>query len=272
MEPAWGQHDETWEELLRRQSGAASRQQALEHEWTPGRIDAKTRSGRWQRPHPGVFVTFTGPLPWSTKVWAGLLHAGPDAVASHRTAARLASLLDVDPTPIELLVPWGHRVTPRAHLVDLAASAQDAVGWLTRACQRRATTPQRLLDVAAGRRRLRYRRLVVDVLSVVSTGVASPLELRYVRDVERRHGLPSSVRGQRVVAAGRHWYADVRYAPLPRSSRAGGSAVASDGPTVARRRPGQRRRAVRGRRPALQLEVGGRRRLWHGGTGGSGAR
>lgn len=241
MQPPGGPHGEAWTELLRLQRGAVSRQQALEHGWTPGRIDVQTRSGRWQRLHPGVFVTFTGPLPWTTQVWAGLLHAGSDAVASHRTAARLASLVDEDPAPIEVLVPWGHGVTPRPglvvrssrfldvrrhpartppqtrvedtvlDLVDRSASPGDAVGWLTRACQRRATTPARVLEAATQRGRLRYRQLMVDVLADVDSGLASPWELRYVCDVERRHGLPASRRGQEVVSAGRRWYADVRY-------------------------------------------------------------
>jgi hypothetical protein len=43
-------------------------------------------------------------------------------------------------------------------------------------------------------------------------GVASPLERRYARDVERAHGLPRSIRGGVVVVAGTRRYRDVRYA------------------------------------------------------------
>jgi hypothetical protein len=89
----------------------------------------------------------------------------------------------------------------------------DAIGWLTRACQRGATTPAKLVEAAARRSRLRHRRLVLDVLADVRSGRVSPLEVHYRRNVEIPHDLPSSRAGQALRLGGRRWYADVRYEP-----------------------------------------------------------
>jgi len=96
-------------------------------------------------------------------------------------------------------------------LVEQCDAEDDVVGWLTRACQRRLTTPRRLRRAVARRSRLRHRRLVHEVLDEVADGVASPLERRYARDVERAHGLPRSTRNDPVVAGGIRRYRDVRY-------------------------------------------------------------
>jgi hypothetical protein len=96
-------------------------------------------------------------------------------------------------------------------LVQTCDAEVDVVGWLTRACQRRLTTPERLREVAAGRRRVRHRLLVGQVLADVRAGVASPLERAYHRGVERAHGLPAATRNEATVVDGRRWFHDVRY-------------------------------------------------------------
>jgi Protein of unknown function (DUF559) len=58
--------------------------------------------------------------------------------------------------------------------------------------QRRLTTASRLRHRLAGRRGHRWRRLLNEVLTDVSTGVRSALERRWLHDVERAHGLPRS--------------------------------------------------------------------------------
>jgi hypothetical protein len=68
-----------WAALLLDQDGVVSRRQALSLGWTTDQIQRHRRSGRWVRLHPGISFTFTGPVPWSSTVWAALLHAGPDA-------------------------------------------------------------------------------------------------------------------------------------------------------------------------------------------------
>jgi hypothetical protein len=214
----------SWRELLAAQDAVVTRAQAIAAGWTDGQVTRHLLSGRWRRLHHGVFVTHTGPVSWRADVWAGLLHAGPGAVASHRTAARLQGLVDEDPSDVELLVPWGHRVRERPGIVvrssralderrhpsrslpqtrvehtvlDLTHGAirdDDVVGWVLTACQRRATTPDRLAAALQARPRQRHRGLLLDVLVEAKDGIASALESHYHGDVELPHGLPRARR------------------------------------------------------------------------------
>ena len=60
--------------------------------------------------------------------------------------------------------------------------------------QRRLTTPAQLVKTLHRRGRMPHRRLLVDLLTDVATGAHSSLEIRYLRDVERAHGLPTGSR------------------------------------------------------------------------------
>jgi very-short-patch-repair endonuclease len=229
------------DDLVRRQDGAVSRQQLLAAGADRGRIDHRLRRGDWCRQHPGVYLTYTGRPSFGSRAWAAVLYAGPDSMASHRTAARLQGLLDEDPATVEVSVPSEHRLRPRrglrAHrrrnhrallhpartlpqtrvedtVLDLASAADrtdDVVGWLTRGCQRRLTTPGRLLHNLERRRQARHRSLIHEVIQDVTDGVASPLERRYARDVERAHRLPAGRRNGLHLLRGTRWYSDVRY-------------------------------------------------------------
>jgi hypothetical protein len=81
-------------------------------------------------------------------------------------------------------------------VLDLA-EARDAgqvVALITTAVQRRLTTVKRIsrdLD-----QRARHRELLRDLLADVDAGAESPIELRYLREVERAHGLPKGQRQQ----------------------------------------------------------------------------
>ena len=77
-----------------------------------------------------------------------------------------------------------------------------ALDLVLRATQRRLTTVDRLRGALAQRPRHRWRRLLVEVLTDAANGVASPLERHYLRDVERRHRLPSGARNAREQAPG----------------------------------------------------------------------
>jgi len=208
---------------------------------TDERLEGHIAASRWQRPYPGVYVTFSGPLPHTTRIWAALLYAGKGAAASHETAGWLAGLLDEPPPLVHVTVPANRRVVEqpglRIHysnrlsdsthparrpaqtwaedtvldLVEAASRVDDVVGLLTRACQRRLTTAARLRCSAGRRRKLRWRSLVNDVLSDIVAGVHSALERRFFRDVERAHGLPRGERNQPEGEPGRRRYRDVRY-------------------------------------------------------------
>lgn len=231
-----------WRQLLDAQAGVVHRRQAIDNGWTADEIRQQVRRGTWRTIYPGVYATFTGPPVFAARVWAALLHAGPPAMASHRTAARLQGLSDEEPGLIQISVPNGHRATrqpglivhhPRAwqvrrrpgasiaqtriedtvlDLVGATTDPDEVLHWVLRACQRRLTTPSRLRAAAGQRRRLRHRRLFGELVAEVSGGVASPLERRYRTNVEIAHGLPRAERGQAWIGPdGIRRYFDARY-------------------------------------------------------------
>ena len=80
----------------------------------------------------------------------------------------------------------------------------DAVVGLLCDAVRAGVAPETLLRRAERRTRLAGRRLLVEMLGQVQDGIESPLEHRYARDVERRHGLPRAV-AQRWERVGGRW-------------------------------------------------------------------
>ncbi len=228
-------------ELLDVQQGVLTRGQAISAGLSRHAIAARVETGRWQRLYRGVFVTFSGPIPRTSQLWGAVLRVGDDAVLSHHTAAELWGLSDAPSASIHVTVPrqagpliipglvlhysaripvarHPARLPPQAKLeetvLDLAGistSAEDAVAWPIKACQRRLTTPARIAGALEGRTRMRWRGDVADAIAVHRIGVHSPLELRYFRDVERRHGLPRGDRQVLVARGAAKQYLDVRY-------------------------------------------------------------
>jgi Transcriptional regulator, AbiEi antitoxin len=228
-------------DCLERQQGVLTREQAIDGGLSRHAIAARVESGRWQRLHRGVFVTFSGPVPRSSLLWGAVLRAGEDAVLSHATAAEIWKLSDQPSASIHVSVPkqagsliipglvlhYSSRLPGARHparlppqttleetvldLADVSRTAEDAVAWAIKACQRRLSTPDRITAALASRNRVRWRRDLTDAVAEVRTGVHSPLELRYLRDVERRHGLPRGDRQAVTIRRGARQYADVRY-------------------------------------------------------------
>ena len=96
-------------------------------------------------------------------------------------------------------------------LTQAAPTFDDAFGWLSRACAERLTTPQRLRHAMAAHKKLRWRADLAAALAEVRDGAHSVLEHRYIRDVERPHGLPTARRQAKAVRAGRTEYRDNLY-------------------------------------------------------------
>lgn len=193
--------------------------------------------GRWQRLAPGLFATHTGTVGWDGLAWGGTLLGGTGARLGRTAAAFAGGLVDEAPDPVEVLVPhgsaarsrlsWrfvherpgarGDRTTgspPRTLVPDTVldlcdgAPARQVEDWVTRAVQRRLTSPEHLRRALGRRSRHSQRLLLGELLQEVAEGAESPLELRYLRDVERRHGLPPGERQQRTGTPGRR---DVLY-------------------------------------------------------------
>lgn len=96
-------------------------------------------------------------------------------------------------------------------LVQISATFDEAFGWVCRAVGRRLTTPARLRAALQARPRQRWRTDLLAVLADVGDGAQSNLELRYVRHVERAHGLPAAQRQMKIVTGNRTRYVDNFY-------------------------------------------------------------
>jgi very-short-patch-repair endonuclease len=229
-------------EICRRQRGVVSRSQALAAGVSPNAIGYRLRSGRWQRLAAGTYATFSGEVGRAVLRWAAVLRAGPGAILTHQSAAEEIGLVPEDGGAIHVAIPTERRVTRlpgmvvhrSAHMtrrrhptrmppqtrvedtvLDLAIgtpSLDNAMGWIARACGRRLTTPDRLARALRRRARVSGRDELRQLLDDVAVGCHSVLELRYLRDVERAHGLPEAARQFQSRQTTGNSYDDVRYA------------------------------------------------------------
>lgn len=206
-------------DLLGRQRGIITRAQALEHGVSPQVLRGRVERGDWQRLYPGVYAAFSGEVAWEQRAWAAVLVCGDGAALGFQAAAYAGGFRIRPPHVFEVLVPPGRKVARRPRLrvhrrvgldqvirgwpprtieaqtvLDLASRSRDAtdvVGILTAGL--RAGASQDDVSTLLGRvRQHRWRTLLADVLKEAEEGVESPLEWRYRRDVERRHGLPAA--------------------------------------------------------------------------------
>jgi hypothetical protein len=229
--------------LIAMQCGVIGRRQALGCRLAADTIETLLRTGRWRRLHRGVYAAFTGEPVRQAQLWAALVRAGPDAMLSHETAAELFGFaLGAEASgPIHVTVPgdthprrirgvvvhrfdraretrYPYLLPPRTGIedtvLDLAAAARtidEAFGWLGRAAGGRLTDAERIRRALSRRPSIRWRADLLKALDAVDDGVRSGLEHRYVRDVERPHGLPHATRQARVIRYGRPCYLDNLY-------------------------------------------------------------
>lgn len=175
--------------------------------------------GKWQRLASGLYLTVPTAADFDALAWGGVLLGGNGARLGPRASSHLHGLVKTSPETIDVLVtperrirvagPWqfardcssgrSTRVVglpPRLGVddtvIDLAGlmSADDVVGLVTQAVSSRRTTSKRLLTNLRRRGRHPHRALLEAMLADVADGAESPLELLYLRDVERPHGLP----------------------------------------------------------------------------------
>lgn len=228
-------------DLLERQHGVITRQQAIDCGMHPAAVDRIARTGRWLTLRRGVYCTNPGEPSRQALLWAATLRAGPGAALSYQTAAELHALYDRASVLIHVSVPDARHITPMAGVVihrsvrladatqanllpprtrveetvlDLAQQAATfgaAFAVAAAACQRRLTTPDRLRTTMAKRGKLRWRADLSRALGDIDSGIHSLLEYRYVHRVERPHGLPRATRQAKLVINGRTFYLDNLY-------------------------------------------------------------
>ena len=159
-----------------------------------------------------------------------VLRVGDHAVLSHETAAEIQGFADRPGDKIHVTVPlsvtptrwselrgvvvhrsanwrydpqpwWNLPRTPVSETVlDLVTSARtldDAYAWLSRAITQGKASPAMIADAFAARKKKVRRAWLADALTDISDGIHFPLERRWVRDVERAHGLPRASRQAR---------------------------------------------------------------------------
>ncbi len=235
---------------VRGQSGLVTRDQALTGGLTDKAIRWRLESGRWLRLHPGVYLTEPGRNDWSMHAVAALLHVGPPVALWGRSAGHAWSLLADPGDTISVVVPfarsgrprdgiqvirtrhmrervdpsaWPHRTTAEDTVLDLSQgrSLDRAVALVSKARQLHLVTPASLLRALDHRPGQSHRSLVREALDEIGAGVESAAEYRYVRDVERAHGLPE---GRRQEPAPGQRHRDSFYDLVTSSSR---STVAS---------------------------------------------
>ncbi|HEV7628116.1 MAG TPA: type IV toxin-antitoxin system AbiEi family antitoxin domain-containing protein, partial [Streptomyces sp.] len=105
-------------ELRQRQLGAFTRAQAMEHGITDRTLSGRCRRRQIQRVYAGVYLDFTGPIPWASRVWAAWLACGPDAVLTGATALRQFGLDgDWSDEHVHIAVPHSRRLDRRPGVV-----------------------------------------------------------------------------------------------------------------------------------------------------------
>ncbi len=214
--------------LAARQGGVLSNSQLAFFKVSRRTITRLVAEGVLDRVTPGILSH--GPrVAWEGRVWAGVLLGGPKAVVGMHSAAHLwgfgpkvDEVVIFTPTGRALRPGWrflraersGVREPPRTRIeetvLDLCADADaDTIAALIAdVLSARRTTEDRLRRELVVRPTLRHRRLIRDILGDVAAGAHSPLERRYLVNVERPHGLPTALRQRHAVAQHRSdaWY------------------------------------------------------------------
>lgn len=224
--------------LIDLQRGVLARWQAQAADLNPTTISSLLRSGRWQPLQRGVYATFSGTPSRDAELWAAVLRVGPQAILSHQTAAELDGLTGTRSEVVHVTVPDGKhierirgirlhrserlalarhpsRTPPRTRieetvldLTQTAKSIDGAFGWLCQGCGSRLTTPELLHTALDKRGKVRWRGILCSALNDISDGANSVLEVHYVRDVERPHGLPRARRQAKVTRSSGRIYLD----------------------------------------------------------------
>ncbi|HEY5845252.1 MAG TPA: type IV toxin-antitoxin system AbiEi family antitoxin domain-containing protein [Microlunatus sp.] len=224
--------------LAAAQSGVISGAQAELLAFPRRAVDRLVAQRHWRRLTPGIFSIGPGEPSWHGLAWAGILLGGDRCRLGFEAAGHLWGLVENQPHPLTVLVPAARQVSSRGDwvvrreldatrdprspgspsrttiedtVVDLCRDADGGhvLDLVTRAVQTRRTNARRILDCVDRRERISHRRLLRDILGDVSVGAQSALELRYLREVERPHGLPTATRQVRARRGGA--YRDVRY-------------------------------------------------------------
>jgi hypothetical protein len=231
--------------VLREQDGVVARSQLVALGASRADIRRLLARGDLVPIHPRVYVDHSGKPSRRQREWAAVLACAPAAL--HRESALDAHGMTRDrprqageALQIHVMVDLERRIVPPEgvtieRVADRSAWVQanrrppratfdyallkatsdrgeaDAIALLSDAVHQGLTTPSRLLEVIPRLPRLPRRAMLSDVLADVAAGTRSVLEQRYLRDVERAHGLPEGARQVREVTASGTVFRDLHY-------------------------------------------------------------
>ena len=228
-------------DLLLAQDGVISRRQVLEAGELPRDIKRRLERREWARIHPGVYVNHNGPPTWNQLAWAAVLFYWPAALEgpSALHAYKVRGHEPREGAPIHVCVDRTRTVRRRVGITVYQVARADSqckmgispprqslehallsvasrkkrldacIATVADAVQSGHTKADRLRLALQDRPKLRNRALLRGVLNDIDEGVRSVLEHRYLKYVERAHGLPRGVRQRRLVLGGKPTYPDV---------------------------------------------------------------
>lgn len=205
-------------ELLRlaaRQDSTVSGAQLAGFGVTDRVIERMVGHGMLARIARGVYATRDGG--WRQVAWAGVLLGGSSAVLGMHAAAFLHGLVPTSPDCIAVFTAGQSRISdprwrfirsprlgsgepPRTRVaqtiidVTAVADADQVVSLLAEAIGGRRVRPREIVNLLSETARHPHRRLLEELVNEVAAGSQSPLEVRYARDVERAHRLPTARR------------------------------------------------------------------------------
>ncbi len=220
------------------QSGVLSRQQLLSVGWTAKAIYSQITASRWQSLASGVYLTHTGVASIRAWWWAAHLMGGDRSYLAGLSALQ-AWGLDEPRLPVHVAVPWRrHFLSAQSELViirhrfpaptrsrgglppyalaeyaaieasEKMASPRRVAAVVTEICQKGHTTPGKLAHAMTSYKRLRHRKLLLELVVEVRDGANSVLEFDGVRLVLNAHGLPKGAGQVRERANGAVVYRD----------------------------------------------------------------
>lgn len=164
-------HEGRLRAIAAEQHGLVHRPQMKAIGITDHEIRRRLSSGRIQQRHPGVYYLDCVAPTWKTEVLAGVLAAGPGALASHRAAAVLWGFDAIYGRMIEVTVHWNGEPEPEG--VILHRTRRPNPGVTLEGIP--ITSPERtLIQIAAF---VPARTLQKAARSVVSKGLSTVEEL-----------------------------------------------------------------------------------------------
>ncbi|MFN2524822.1 MAG: type IV toxin-antitoxin system AbiEi family antitoxin domain-containing protein [Actinomycetota bacterium] len=227
-----------WQTVVRRalrQHGVISREQALAAGLSRGAFNYRVETKDLVRMHPSVYVLVGARQCWEQRLIAACLHAGPDALVSHQSAAALWKLDGYTATVVEITSTSDRRdrgvilhrskeplprldrthigcipvTTVARTLLDLGAVLPPprVEKALDGALRKRLTSLNQLeqclkANGGNGRRGAALLRRLLSERDPSSSLTESPLEEQLLR-ILRKHGLPTPVCQHKIFTDGR---------------------------------------------------------------------